>query len=377
MEKLALALVITAKKLRPYFQSHKIVVLTNHPLRKAMNKPDATGRLIQWAVELSEFDIEYRLRQAIKAQALADFIAEFTVAEEEPPEEKPDRNWEVEIDGSSVKRAGGVRVVFKTPEGRLLKHSVRLQYLTTNNEAEYKALLTGLRIAKELRATMLRIQSDSQLIVGQVNGEYEAKEDRMAKYLELIKNAISWFDEVTLVQVPREQNTVGDALAKLASSDEATNQHIEVQHSPSHMEKEVSPINVSNSWMTPITNYLQEETLPSDPIEARKLKVRSARFVLIQGVLYKRGFLLPYLHCLDKLEAEYVMREVHEGIYGNHSGVRSLVYKLVRAGYYWPTMQKDAVSYTRACDKCQKFGNLIHLPPETLTPMTAPWPFVQ
>jgi hypothetical protein len=124
MEKLALALVIAARKLRPYFQSHKIVVLTNHPLRKAMNKPDAAGRLIQWAVELSEFDIEYRLRQAIKAQALADFIAEFTAAKKEPSEEEPNKKWEVEIDGSSVKGARGVGVVFKTPKGHLLKHSV-------------------------------------------------------------------------------------------------------------------------------------------------------------------------------------------------------------------------------------------------------------
>ena len=177
--------------------------------------------------------------------------------------------------------------------------------------------------------------------------------------------------------MPREQNTRADALAKLAFSDEATNQHIEIQYSPSHMEEEVSPIDVSNLWMTPITNYLEEETLPSDLVKAKKLKVRSTRFVLIQGVLYKRGFSLPYLCCLDKPEAEYAMREVHEGIYGNHSGARSLVHKLVRAGYYWPTIQKDAVSYTRACDKCQRFGNLIHSPPETLTPMTAPWPFAQ
>uniref|UniRef100_A0A2N9G9E6 Uncharacterized protein n=1 Tax=Fagus sylvatica TaxID=28930 RepID=A0A2N9G9E6_FAGSY len=314
MEKLALALVIAARKLRPYFQSHKII-------------------------ELSEFDIEYCPRQAIKAQALADFIAEFTVTEEEPSEEKPDRNWEIEIDGSSIKGAGGVGIVFKTPEGHLLKHSTRLQYPTTNNEAEYEALLTSLRIAKKLGANRLKIQSDSQLIVGQVN---EA-----------------------------------DALAKLASSDEATDQHIEVQYSPSHMEEEVSPTNVSNSWMTPIKNYLEDETLPSDPVEARKLKVRSARFTLMQGFLYKRGFSFPYLRCLDKAEADYVMREVHEGICGNHSGARSLVHKLVRAGYYWPTMQKDALSYTRACDRCQRFGNLIHSPPETLTPMTAPWPFAQ
>uniref|UniRef100_A0A2N9J8F1 Uncharacterized protein n=2 Tax=Fagus sylvatica TaxID=28930 RepID=A0A2N9J8F1_FAGSY len=279
---------------------------------------------------------------AIKAQALADFIAEFTVTEDEPSEEKPDEEWEIEIDGSSVKGAGGVGIVFKTPEGHLLKHSTRLQYPTTNNEAEYEALLTGLRIAKELGANRLKIRSDSQL------------DSRAGQR----------------IQRP-------DALAKLASSDEATDQYIEVQHSPSHLEEELSPINVSNSWMTPIVNYLEDETLPSDPVEARKLKVRSTRFVLIQGVLYKRGFSLPYLRCLDKAEADYVMREVHEGICGNHSGARSLVHKLVRAGYYWPTMQKDAISYVRACDKCQRFGNLIHSPPETLTPMTAPWPFAQ
>jgi hypothetical protein len=144
-----------------------------------------------------------------------------------------------------------------------------------------------------LRATTLKIQSDSQLIVGQVNSEYEAKEDRMAKYLNLIKNAIDWFDEVTLVQVPREQNTKADTLAKLASSDEATNQHIEVQYSPSHMEEEVSPINISNLWMAPITYYLEEGTLPTDLVEARKLKVRFARFALVQGILYKKGLLTP------------------------------------------------------------------------------------
>uniref|UniRef100_A0A2N9EQ75 Integrase catalytic domain-containing protein n=1 Tax=Fagus sylvatica TaxID=28930 RepID=A0A2N9EQ75_FAGSY len=301
MEKLALALVIAARKLRPYFQSHKIIVLTNHPLQQ-----------------------------------------------------KPDEEWEVEIDGSSVKGAGGVGIVFKDTRRDIYSNTPPgLQYPTTNNEAE-----------------------------GQVNGEYEAREDRMAKYLKLVRNAMEWFDEVMLVQVPREQNTEADALAKLASSDEATDQYIEVQHSPSHLEEELSPINVSNSWMTPIINYLEDETLPSDPVEARKLKVRCTRFVLIQGILYKaflykRGFSLPYLRCLDKAEADYVMREVHEGICGNHSGARSLVHKLVRAGYYWPTMQKDVVSYVRACDKCQRFGNLIHSPPETLTPMTAPWPFAQ
>jgi hypothetical protein len=84
MEKLAFALVTAARKLRPYFQAHTIVLLTNHPLQKAMNKPDAAGRLIQWSIELSEFDIDYRPQTTIKAQVLADFIAEFTTKDDEP-----------------------------------------------------------------------------------------------------------------------------------------------------------------------------------------------------------------------------------------------------------------------------------------------------
>ena len=71
------------------------------------------------------------------------------------------------------------------------------------------------------------------------------------------------------------------------------------------------------------------------------------------------------------------MREIHEGVYENHSGGRSLVHKLIRAGYYWPTMLKDTQAYVRSCDKCQRFSNFIRQPSEELTPMTAPWPFAQ
>ena len=134
----------------------------------------------------------------------------------------------------------------------------------------------------------------------------------------------------------------------------------------------MNPIDISDSWMMSIAKYLEDGTLPTDIVEARKLKVKATRFILVHGILYRTGFSLPYLCCLDKLEAEYVMKEVHEGICGNHSGARSLVHKLVQVGYYWPTMQKDAVSYTRACDKCQRLENLTHSPLEVLTPIMAP-----
>jgi ribonuclease HI len=219
MEKLAFALVTAARKLCPYFQAHTIVLLTNHPLRKAMNKPDAAGRLIQWSIELSEFDIDYRPRTTIKAQALADFIAEFTSKDDEPTEDvEQTSKWTVNIDGSSTRGSGGIGIVLKSPKGDTIKQAVRLQYTTTNNEAEYEALLAGLKIAKILWATELDMLSDSQLVVGQVNGDYEAKEGRMQQALRLVRHQIGQFREVRLSRIPREQNTEADQLAKSASS---------------------------------------------------------------------------------------------------------------------------------------------------------------
>ena len=117
--------------------------------------------------------------------------------------------------------------------------------------------------------------------------------------------------------------------------------------------------------------------LPNGKDAVRKLKFQASRFVLIKDVLYKRGFSQLYLRCLSHEEADYVIREVHEGICGNHSGAQSLVHKLIQAGYYWPTMLKDAQAYVKACDKCQKFSNFIRQPSEELTPIMAPRLFAQ
>ena len=222
MEKLAFALVTAVRKLRPYFQAHSVIVLTNHPLSKAMNKPDVAGRLIQWSIELSKFDNDYRPRTAIKAQALVDFIAKFTSKEDESTDKEEERvsRWMIHANGSSTKNAGGVGIIIRSPEGDIIKRAICLQYATTNNEAEYEALLTGLKIAKTLGATKLDVHSDSQLVVGQVNGEYKAKEERMLQYLNLVRHQMSRFHEVKLTRIPREQNAVADQLAISASSNE-------------------------------------------------------------------------------------------------------------------------------------------------------------
>ena len=105
--------------------------------------------------------------------------------------------------------------------------------------------------------------------------------------------------------------------------------------------------------MTPIASYLKEGKLPEGKDEARKLNVRAAKYLLMDEVLYKRGFSQPYLRCLAPDEANYVLREVHEGACGNHSGARFLIHKVVRVGYYWPTVQADAKAYVKVCDQCQ------------------------
>ena len=129
--------------------------------------------------------------------------------------------------------------------------------------------------------------------------------------------------------------------------------------------------------MIDFVEYLKGGVCPEDKKEAHKLKVRVARFILLGDVLYKIGFSKPDLRCLVPEEADYVLREVHEGICGNHSGARALVHKLTRAGYFWPSMLKDATNYVRAWDKCQHFTSIPRQPPENLTPMTTPWPFAQ
>ena len=125
IEKLAFVLITASRKLRHYFQAHIINVMTDHPLKKAMNKLEAVERLIQWVVELSEFDIKYQPRNTIKAQALANFIAEFTPNCDDL-EEINDEKWIVYVDGSSMQYVGGIGVVLQFPEGDKLRYKVRL-----------------------------------------------------------------------------------------------------------------------------------------------------------------------------------------------------------------------------------------------------------
>ena len=167
MEKLALALVIPSRKLRLYFYSHPIWVLTNYPLRQVLQKPDASGHLLKWVIELSQFEIKFHPRPAIKGQALADSIAEFSHAPDERPEVAPGPSvpeitrWGLYVDRSSNDGGSGADLILINPEGHRMPCALRFEFKASNNEAEYEALIAGLKLAKEMKVESLEIFSDS------------------------------------------------------------------------------------------------------------------------------------------------------------------------------------------------------------------------
>ena len=163
MEKLAFALVIVTHKLKPYFQAHTVIVLIDKPLRKAMSSPKATERMVLWAIELSEFDIQYWSRTAIKGQIIADFITEFTIAEDQGVEKIP--QWSNHKDRSSNRQAGGASVVLYSLEGDKVECMIRLDFPTTNNEVELEALIAGLDFTKAARAESVVVYCDSQVVI--------------------------------------------------------------------------------------------------------------------------------------------------------------------------------------------------------------------
>lgn len=181
-----------------------------------MSRLEATGSMVQWAIELSQFDIEYKPRTAIKAQVLADFVTEFTMTNPNPEA----KYWMMYIDGSSAAGVGSVSVVAISPGEYVLRYGVRLQFLAIINEVDYEAILTSLRVARALGARNLKLNTNSKLVVGNITNEYEVKEERIKRYLKLTNQLISHFDDVWINQVPREENSEADKLAKLASSND-------------------------------------------------------------------------------------------------------------------------------------------------------------
>ncbi|XP_074355731.1 uncharacterized protein LOC141695382 [Apium graveolens] len=389
MEKLVYALILAARKLRPYFQAHRIEVRTAYPLRQILHKPESSGRMLKWAIELGQFDLEYCPRTAIKGQALADFVLEFDEEiddkaivpaestsqeshQDEKKQELPHPWWTLHVDRAVNNSGSGAGIILITPEGHRLMSAIHLKFYATNNDAEYEALINGLKLALEVGAVNLIVRSDSELVINQVNGGFQARGPRTELYMRCARRLLGKFSSARLESVPREENSNADALAKMGSQMDNVQLGqipLGIQEIPSIPEVEVCQMQEipKENWMTPIHNYIQSGAVPEDKLQARRLRYQATKYVKYDRVLYKRGLNQPLLRCVDREEGNYILREVHEGICGNHSGGGSLAFKVLRQGYYWPTMREDAFNFVRACDRCQRFANYSNIPTTTIT----------
>ncbi|XP_058076404.1 uncharacterized protein LOC131224989 [Magnolia sinica] len=355
MEKLALCLVISARRLHPYFEAHSIVVLTNSPLKKILQRPEVSGRLTKWVIKLGEFDIQFRPRTVIKDQAVADFIMEITTPNEGgisakvemTPSPVPssdqkamsESGWVLYVNGSSNANCAGAGIVLILLDSTPIQYAIRLNFKASNKEAEYEALLAGFRLTASLG--------------------------------------------VQALQILRAENSWADALVKLASATEGKIPRIIPMEFIEHLsidqteKKMVNPVDDTPSWMDPVYGYLIFDEVPLNKLKARCLRVRSAWYVVLDEILYKKGHSQPYLRCFRPDEADYVIREIHEGICENHSGGLALALKILRQGYFLPTIREDSKNNVQRCNKCQRYANVPRQPAEEMTPMSGLWPFTQ
>ncbi|RVW19914.1 hypothetical protein CK203_114481 [Vitis vinifera] len=223
-------------KAPPYFKPTRDRVLTDQPLRNILHKPDLTGRMLQWAIELSEFGIEFQPRLSMKGQS---------------------------------------------PTGEHLEQAIRLGFSASNNEAEYEAILSGLDLALALSVSKLRIYSDSQLVVKHVQEEYEAKDARMARYLAKVRNTLQQFTEWTIEKIKRADNRRADALAGNQADDEEWTMISEYLRTGLYPEisnrhtKSGCKLPVLPDWGAPVQAILHR-TLPSVP------RASEAQYVLAE-----------------------------------------------------------------------------------------------
>ncbi|XP_031120352.1 uncharacterized protein LOC116023490 [Ipomoea triloba] len=186
-------------------------------LEAVLRGAGSVSRLVKWSMRLSQFDIHFKSRSIIKGQALADFIVECTARDAtEQARSEEEEWWTLFINGSSSSRACGGGVILVTPEGFRAYYALHFHFKLSNNEAEYEALLCGLQLALSMRAEKLKIRCNSRLVVGQVSGEFEANDEKMIRYRDVVLRVLGRIAQHEILQVPMEQNSEADMLSKLS-----------------------------------------------------------------------------------------------------------------------------------------------------------------
>jgi hypothetical protein len=248
-------------------------------------------------------------------------------------------------------------------------------------------------LAISLRIKRLLVYGDSLLVVQQVNKEWDCDKETMEAYVQEVRKLENKFSGLEVHLVLREHNIAADALSKLGSTraqvpagvfvDEL--RHPSISPPPqvptaidSVQEREV--MLAEEDWRIPFIDFIRDLVLPTgvDPrgADAARIMRRSKGFVLVADKLYRRGARTGVLmKCVTSAEGQDILREIHEGICGNHAASRTIVGKAYRAGFWWPTAVSDAEDSVRRCQNCQFFGKQSHVPAHNLITIPPSWPF--
>ncbi|KAI5327367.1 hypothetical protein L3X38_026763 [Prunus dulcis] len=377
IERLCLALYFTAVKLRHYMLPHTIYIIAKTDLIKYMlTRPMLRGRIGKWTLALTEFTLRYVPQKAVKGQAVADFLADHPGEKIENMDSLDIANanlltrahvclnnpiysihltpWKLYFDGSKTDKASGAGVVLEEPLGIRHCYSFQLDFQCTNNRAEYEALIIGLEMLVELGVQSVEILGDSMLVLKQIAGEYKCLNPSLAVYLVAARNLLTEFREATWEHIPREENFAANELAQVASGIQMPEDCVQRiikrgrKSLPSvltrGMEIEVnSALITKDDWREPIMTYLQYPTLPSE----KRVRIMATNYLMWNEDLVRKSKDEVLLRCLEKTEYMKAMGETHEGICGAHQGGRKMCWLIRRYGYFWPTMLKDCINYSK------------------------------
>ncbi|XP_014496823.1 uncharacterized protein LOC106758406 [Vigna radiata var. radiata] len=327
--------------------------------------------MISWSIELSEFGLCFEPQGSIKGQHLADFAAELPPATELSV-------WNLNVDGSSDKRGAGADIVLEGPNGLLVEQAISFTFQLSNNQTEYEALISGLLLAAELDIQHLECRMDSQLVVRHINGTFQVKDNHLLRYYHKVSDLIKTFDTFKIIHVPKAQNSRADLLSKLTHA-RGNSQLTSVikttleQHLLETCTTSVIPSKAD--WWQDIIQLIiqQEQGVRVSAIDSKRI----AHFTFIGDDLYRCEYTTPLLKCVSSEEAKYVMQELHHGICGSHTGKRTLKAKILRAGFYWPTIEQDYKDFVQKCISCQYHGHDTQIPLSELMGIISPWPFAQ
>ncbi|KAA3456870.1 rve domain-containing protein/RVT_3 domain-containing protein [Gossypium australe] len=296
-----------AHKLCPYFQNHPVVVMTNQPIKDILSKANTLGRMTKWSIELAKFDVEYVPRTTIKLQILADFIVQCSF-------EKP---ISLIISSPQEDTGSGAGVLLVYPSKNEWQYRLSFGFQISNNTTKYEALMSRLQLAHQFGVRDLIVHTDSQLVAKQIINEYEVNESVLKKYHSIAAQFLVGFDRIQVKQLSKKDNMYADALSNLASLvviEQRGKFLLEYRDTPSYNIPQIFSLDQNERWITAIIRMLQGK---ESHIE--KKKVYPSRRCTV-----RKGYSHPLFQCLATSEAEYMMREIHDGIYGDHLGGRLL-----------------------------------------------------